>query len=202
MTETAPRQAPATARNREPILAVLARVLPPHGVLLEIASGTGEHAAFMTPQLAGWHWQPTDANPNALKDIDAHARASGCDRIRPARLLDVGDATAWSETPDAMLCCNMIHIAPFKAAEDLFALAGRLLPTGAPLILYGPFKRHGAHTAPSNAAFDETLRQQNWRWGVRCLDSEVMPLAERNGFILEEIAPMPANNLTVVWRKR
>jgi SAM-dependent methyltransferase len=198
----APRHAPATARNREAILAVLQRVLPKEGLLLEIASGTGEHAAFMTPRLpAGWSWQPTDANPNALSDIDAHAQASGCARIRPALLLDVCDAAGWRDKPDAILCCNMIHIAPWRAAEDLFALAPRVLPESGALILYGPFKRHGAHTAPSNAAFDETLRQQNWNWGVRCLDSDVAPLAEKSGFALDEIAPMPANNLAVVWRR-
>lgn len=102
---------------------------------------------------------------------------------------------------DALLCCNMIHIAPWAAAEGLFAGAARLLPAGAPLILYGPFKRHGAHTAPSNESFDAWLKGREPRWAVRCLDTEVTPLAARNGFLMDEIAPMPANNLTVIWRK-
>ena len=204
MSVTEPcRRAPATARNREPILAVLKRVLPRDGLLLEIASGTGEHAAFMTPRLSpGVEWQPSDASPNALPDIDAHARASGCSRIRPAIVLDAR-AAAWPvERAAAVFCCNMIHIAPWAAAEGLFAGAGRLLAPAAPLVLYGPFKRSGAHTAPSNEAFDAGLRVQDPRWGVRCLDTEVAPLAEASGFRLDEVAAMPANNLTVVFRRQ
>lgn len=195
------RHAPATARNREPILAVLAPILPSRGLLLEISSGTGEHAAFMAPRLpAGIDWQPTDLDPANLADIDAHARASGCGRIRPAVVLDT-TAPRWPvAAADAMLCCNMIHIAPWAAAEGLFAGAARTLPPGAPLVLYGPYRRDGAHTAPSNAAFDDWLQARNPAWGVRCLDSEVTPLAARHGFRRESVAEMPANNLTVVFR--
>jgi hypothetical protein len=202
MANEALRHAPATARNREPILGVLQRVLPSRGVLLEIASGTGEHAAFMTPLLPEtMQWQPSDADPDALATIDAHAAASGCARIRPAILLDVS-LRGWPvDGADALLCCNMIHIAPWNAAEGLFVGAERVLPSGAPLILYGPFKRHGAHTAPSNENFDTALRLKDPRYGVRCLDTQVMPLAERRGFALEEIVQMPANNLTVIWRR-
>lgn len=196
------RHAPATLRNRDPILQVLQRILPPSGLLLEIASGTGEHAAWMAKHLPGWTWQPSDFEAEAAASIDAHARQSGCDRIRPAIRLDVREADWPVKSADAILCCNMIHIAPWAAAEGLIGGAARLLPSGAPLILYGPFKRHGAHTAPSNAAFDENfLRAQNPEWGVRCLDSEVQPLAESHGLELDQVIEMPANNLTVVLRK-
>ena len=204
MQETPLRHAPATARNREAILAELQRLLPPSThLLLEIASGTGEHAAFMTPQLpAVLRWQPSDADPDNLLQIDGHARASQCDRILGAIDLDV-TAAAWPiPQADAVLCCNMIHIAPFAAAEGLFAGAARSLGDGAPFILYGPFRRHGAHTAPSNEGFDAGLKSRNPDWGVRCLDGEIVPLAERTGFALNEIVPMPANNLTVVFRRR
>ena len=196
------RHAPATARNREPLLEVLARILPPDGVLLEIASGTGEHAAFMAPRLPGTLvWQPSDAEPEALEQIDGHAALAASDRIRPALLLDVTSDEWPGAKADALLCCNMIHIAPWAAAEALFAGAARVLPVGAPFILYGPVRRFGRHTAPSNESFDEGLRKQDPRWGVRCLDTEVVPLAERSGFALQEIVEMPANNLTVVFRR-
>ena len=195
------RHGPATLRNREPILDVLRRVLPPDGLLLEIASGTGEHASFMAPQLPGVVWQPSDCEGTALEDIDDAAAKSGCVRIRPAIALDAA-ADKWPvEHADAIFCCNMIHIAPWPVAEGLFAGAGRILSPGAPLILYGPYKREGAHTAPSNEAFEQWLRDQDARFGVRCLDTDVKPLAGRNGFGLEEIVEMPANNLTVVWRR-
>ncbi len=196
------QHAAATSRNREPILEVLKNVLPLKGMLLEIASGTGEHAAYMTPPLeSGWTWQPSELSSEALEDIDSYARESGCERIRPAIVLDVTEETWPLAHADAILCCNMIHIAPWEAAEGLFAGAARILPPEAPLILYGPFKRNGEHTAPSNAQFDATfLKQRNPRWGVRCLDTEVAPLAEENGFVLDEIVQMPANNLSVIFR--
>lgn len=194
--------APATLRNRAPILAVLNKVLPAQGLLLEIASGTGEHAAFMAPQLSGWTWQPSDLSAGALEDIDSYAAESGCERIRPAIVLDVTAETWPVDRADAMLCSNMIHIAPWEAAEGLFAGAARTLSPNAPLVLYGPFRRHGEHTAPSNAEFDSVfLRQRNPAWGVRCLDSEVLPLAEHNAFSLDEIVEMPAHNLTVIFRR-
>lgn len=195
------RHAPATLRNRDPILEVLGRVLPANGLLLEIASGTGEHAAYIAPNLPGIVWQPTDRDSAALGDIDEAMRACGCERIRPAIALDAA-APQWPiERADAIFCCNMIHISPWAAAEGLFAGAGRILPSGAPLILYGPYRRHGAHTAPSNEAFEGWLKDQDARFGVRCLDSEVKPLAEGNGFRLDAVAEMPANNLTVIWRR-
>ena len=196
--------APATLRNRVPILHVLKKVLPAEGLLLEIASGTGEHAAFMAPRLGkGWTWQPSDRGVEALEDIDSYSAESNCERILPAILLDAIDKTWPVDRADAVLCCNMIHIAPWEAAEGLLAGAARILPPAAPLILYGPFKRHGEHTAPSNAEFDAVfLRQRNPLWGVRCLDTEIAPLTEQNGFVLDEIVQMPANNLSVVFRRK
>jgi hypothetical protein len=196
------RHAPATLRNREPILSVLKQVLPQTGLLLEIASGTGEHAAFMAPELAGLVWQPSEADPAALDDINARARASGCAGILPALQLDV-TAAAWPlDRADAILCCNMIHIAPWAAAKGMFAGAARLLQPSSFLILYGPFKRNGVHTAASNAQFDTWLKGIDPRYGVRCLDREVLPLAESKGFGLADIVAMPANNFTVIWRRR
>ncbi|BBK42528.1 SAM-dependent methyltransferase [Allostella vacuolata] len=198
----APRHAPATARNREAILEVLAAVLPETGLLLEVASGTGEHAAYMAPRLGGGiSWQPTDGSAEALADIDAHARASGCERIRPALRLDAS-ADRWPVArADAILCCNMIHIAPWSAAEGLFAGAARVLAgDGAPLVLYGPFRRDGRHTATSNAEFDASLQARDPAWGIRCLDQQVEPLARRHGFHLAAVRPMPANNLTAIFR--
>lgn len=202
MTTPSPRRAPATARNREPILSVLKRVLPKDGLLLEIASGTGEHAAFIALRLPGsLMWQPSEADAQALADIDAHARETGNDRIRPAIVLSASDANWPVERADAIFCCNMIHIAPWAAAEGMFTGASRLLARGAPLVLYGPYKRGGAHTAPSNAAFDADLRARNPAWGVRCLETDVVPLAARTGFALDEVVDMPANNLTVIFSR-
>jgi hypothetical protein len=189
-------------RNREPILEVLTRVLPNAGMLLEVASGTGEHAAFIARRLpGGLCWQPSEANVGALADIDAHTHGEENSRIRPAILLNASD-TEWPiRSADAVFCCNMIHIAPWNAAEGLFAGSSRILACAAPLILYGPFKRHGLHTAPSNQSFDDELRARNPHWGVRCLETEVVPLAEKSGFGLDEVVAMPANNLTVMFRK-
>ena len=203
MSDRVLRHAPATLRNRDPILAVLTRVLPAAGLLLEVASGSGEHAAFIAPRLpAGWDWQPSEASLDALADIDGHASNADCSRIRPAIVLNTCDYVWPVRSAGAVLCCNMIHIAPWEAAEGLFAGASRILANGAPLILYGPFKRNGAHTAPSNQSFDDGLRARDPRWGVRCLDTEVVPLAEQSGFALDEAVAMPANNLTVIFRRR
>jgi hypothetical protein len=196
------RHAPATLRNREPILAVLKRVLAAKGVLLEVASGSGEHAAFIAPRLPlGLEWQPSEANGDALADIDAHASDAGCSRIRPAILLNACDADWPIQSAAAVFCCNMIHIAPWEAAEGPFVGSSRILADAAPLILYGPFKRNGVHTAPSNQTFDEDLRARDPRWGVRCLETEVVPLAEKSGFALNEVVAMPANNLTIIFRR-
>ena len=197
------RHAPSTLRNREPILAVLKRQLPAAGLILEVASGSGEHAAFIAPRLpSGLEWQPTEASLDALADIDACSVEADCSRIRPAVVLNAC-ATDWPiQSADAVFCANMIHIAPWEAAEGLFRGSARILTDTAPLILYGPFKRDCADTAPTNRTFDEDLRARDPLWGVRCLDTEVVPLAEGSGFALHEVVTMPANNLTVIFRRR
>jgi SAM-dependent methyltransferase len=198
-----PRHAPATMRNREPILEVLKRTLPKAGLLLEVASGTGEHAAFIAPRLPkGLVWQPSEASVEALADIDAHTSGVRGSCVRPAIVLNATDTNWPILSADAVFCCNMIHIAPWRAAEGLFAGSSRILGDAAPLILYGPFRRQGIHIAPSNQSFDDALRARNPGWGVRCLDTDVMPLAEQSGFTMDEIVAMPANNLTVVFRRR
>jgi SAM-dependent methyltransferase len=192
--------APATARNRDPILAVLRRILPAAGTVLEIASGTGEHAAYFAPHFPALVWQPSDRDPRSLAAIAAWATASGAANIQPPLALDVSHDDWRIDAAAAILCANMIHIAPWSAAEGLVAGAGRLLPPGGPLCLYGPYKQGGAHTAPSNAAFDADLRRRDPAWGVRDLD-DVTRLAGAHGLVLDEIVEMPANNLSVVFRR-
>jgi len=192
MSEADPRRhAPATLRNRDAILAVLQAELPPTGLLLEIASGTGEHAAFMAPKLpATLRWHPSDADTSQLAGIDAHAGTAGASNIAPAIQLDV-TAPVWPiAAADAVFAANVVHIAPWPVAEALVAGAGRLLARGAPLILYGPFKREARHTAPSNAAFDANLRARDPDWGVRCLDTDLIPLAERAGLAVLDFHPI------------
>jgi SAM-dependent methyltransferase len=189
------RHAPATQRNREPILAVLRRALPSTGLVLEIASGTGEHAAHFAAALSGVTWQPTDVDPTALPGIASWC--AGVPNVRPPLVLDV--TQPWPiERADAIVCVNMLHISPWTAGQALLAGAGRVLPAGGVLYLYGPYRRDGAHTAPSNEAFDETLRAQDPRWGVRDLET-VIATAEAAGLRHTETVAMPANNLSVVF---
>jgi hypothetical protein len=203
VSDDARRFAPATARNREPILAVLERVLPARGLVLEIASGTGEHAVAIALRLPELTFQPSDADPGALASIEAWHRHSGLPNLRPALRLDV-HAQPWplpAGAPDAILCINLIHIAPWSACVALLAGAAALLAPGAPLVLYGPYREGGVHTAPSNAAFDADLRQRDPSWGVRDLDAVAAEAAAR-GLDLDEVVAMPANNRTVVLRRR
>jgi SAM-dependent methyltransferase len=193
--------APAVARNREPILAVLRRVLPARGRVLEIASGTGEHAVHFAAGLPHLIWQPSDREPKALRSIAAHRAAAELPNLLSALTLDASEPTWPLDHVDAVVSINMIHISPWAAAEGLMAGAAKLLAPGQVLYLYGPFKEHGEHTAPSNASFDAGLRAQDPQWGVRDLD-EVAALARRNGFDLVERVAMPANNLSVIFRKR
>ncbi len=194
------RHAPATERNRGPILEVLRRVLPSEGRVLEVASGTGEHAAYFAPQLAPRLWQPSDPDPDLRRSIAAHARLAACETLEPPLALDACDPD-WPVTEAAaVVCINMIHIAPYAAAEGLVAGAGRLLAPGGVLYLYGPFKRDGQHTAPSNAAFDQSLREQDPAWGIRDLEA-VAELAAAAGFGPAEAIEMPANNLSLVFRR-
>ncbi len=205
------RYAPATERNREPILAVLQQVLPPTGTILEISSGTGEHGIFMAPQLAPRYWLPSDPNPDARDSISAWQRFAPCDNIYPPIDLDAS-SSEWSiesgsvtirdltqQPITAIVNINMIHIAPKSAYLGLFAGANRILPIGGILYLYGPFKQGGVYTAPSNAAFDESLRSQNPEWGVRDLE-EITAVAQSHNLALQKVYPMPANNLSVVFK--
>jgi len=194
------RHAPATARNREPILAVLRDVLPAQGTVLEIASGTGEHAAHFAAAFPHLRWQPTDPDAEARRSIAAHAASAKLPNLLPPLALDAS-AAVWPVThADAIVSINMIHIAPWRAAEGLLAGAERLLPAGAVLYLYGPFREQGRHTAPSNATFDDSLTARNPEWGVRDLD-EVVALANAHGLKFANRVAMPANNLSVIFRR-
>jgi SAM-dependent methyltransferase len=194
-----PRQfSAAAARNRDPILAVLRRVLPARGLVVEIACGTGEHAAHFGKALPALQWQPTDMNREMFASVAAHA--AGLPNVRPPLTLDV-TAPSWPVAyADAIVCINMIHIAPWGASEGLMAGAARVLPVAGVLYLYGPYKIDGRHTADSNAAFDAALRARDPAWGVRDL-ADVTALAGRHGLSLVDTVSMPANNLSVVFRK-
>ncbi len=198
------RDAPATGRNREPILAVLARLLPTPGLVLEIASGTGQHAAFFASRLPHVEWQPSEPDAGAFASIEAwaeEARAAAGARVRPPVKLDAR-ALAWPiENCGAIFNANMIHISPWEVCLGLLAGAGRVLTAEGPLVLYGPYRVDGAHTADSNAAFDTSLRGRDPSWGVRDLE-EVEAAAAAQGLDLEERVPMPANNQLLVFRKR
>ena len=194
--------APATRRNREPIFNVLQTYLPDPARVLEIASGTGEHAVYLSSNLSQVvHWQPTDIDPTALSSIEARRQSDHHPKLLPARLLDV---TAPTEIPqgdyNTLLAINMIHIAPWQAAEGLMKLAQNLLSNDGVLFLYGPFWQADVSPAESNLAFDASLRQRNSLWGIRHLD-EVTYLAKEHELIRQAVIPMPANNLSVVFRK-
>ncbi len=192
--------APATQRNRVPILDVLSRVLPGEGLVLEVASGTGEHAVWFAQHLRPLTWQPSDADPEMRESIAAHARARGVKSLRPPLDLDVTSSNWPISQADGIVCINLIHIAPWAVAEGLVAGAARILSSGRVLYLYGPYRRDGGHTAPSNAEFDRSLRSRNPDWGVRDLEA-VTRLAQQQGFELREVVEMPANNLSVVFAR-
>jgi uncharacterized protein DUF938 len=192
--------APAAVRNRQPILDVLKQHLPSRGLVQEVASGTGEHVVHFAQGCPDLIFQPSDLDPQHRASIDAWVATLSLGNVRPAIALDV-TAELWPvDAADALICINMIHIAPWAAAEGLMRGARRLLPPGGLLYLYGPYKRGGQHTAPSNAAFDAGLRAQNPAWGVRDLEA-VAALAVAQGFGEPHIVEMPANNLSLVLRK-
>jgi cyclopropane fatty-acyl-phospholipid synthase-like methyltransferase len=194
------RSAPAALRNRDPILAVLREVLPAHGLVLEIASGTGEHVVHFARHLPNLVFQPSDPDAGARASVTAWIAESGLANVRAPLMLDAA-SPPWPVTAaDAIVCINMIHISPWRSTEGLFAGAAAVLPAGAPLALYGPYRRHGVPTAPSNEEFDISLRARDPAWGLRQLD-DVAALAEQSGFALDRVVEMPANNLTVVFRK-
>ena len=204
MSETPPpgaRAAPSTARNRDPILSVLEPRLPARGLVLEIAAGAGEHAVYNAAALPHLTWLPTDADAEALASIEAWRQHAGLANLLPASRLDAADPDAWPVAhADAVVNINMIHISPWSAAEGLMTGAGRVLPSGGLLFLYGPYLERDAPTAPSNLAFDQSLRRRNPDWGLREVEA-VAALADRNGLVLVERIAMPANNLTLVFRK-
>lgn len=194
------REAPAAARNRQPILDVLQPRLPAEGLVLEIASGTGEHVVHYAAARPDLTFQPSDPDPGARASVDDWVRTLGLGNVRPALEIDVTQATWPVERADAILCCNMIHIAPWEAAIGLISGAARLLPPGGLLFTYGPYRRDGRHTAPSNQAFDADLKRRNPAWGVRDLEA-VMELARERGFSAPEIVEMPANNLSLLFKR-
>ncbi len=194
------RVAASSERNRDPILAVLKRVLPAAGTVLEVASGTGQHAAYFAPRFPRLIWQPSDPDPEMRASIAAWAAGTGDANLKPPLDLDVWSASWPVDSADAVVAVNMIHIAPWAACEGLLAGAGRLLDSGGILYLYGPFHVGGRPTAPSNATFDESLRRRNPEWGVRDVDA-VAAAAAAHGLELTETVEMPANNLSVVFRR-
>jgi SAM-dependent methyltransferase len=188
--------APASARNREPIREVLARHLPERGRVLEIASGTGEHAVHMARAFPALRWQPSDLDPVALASIESWRMEAALPNLAPPIVLDV-TAPVWPVTDiDAVVCINMVHIAPWEAALGLFAGAARTLLIGGVLYLYGPYRFDGV-TAPSNEAFDRSLRERDPRWGVRDL-RDLRAAAGDRGLALEHVVSMPANNHSLV----
>jgi hypothetical protein len=193
--------APSALRNREPIVAVLREELPASGVVLEIASGTGEHAIHFAEAFPELEWQPTDPDETARTSIAAWREETGLGNVHSPLLLDAADPDAWPvQQADAMLCINMVHISPWDASEGLFAGAGRLLAPGAPLILYGPYLEDAVETAPSNLAFDEWLKAKDARFGIRRIE-DIDELAARHGLAKTHRVEMPANNLLLVYRK-
>jgi SAM-dependent methyltransferase len=190
---------PAPERNKGPILEVLRRVLPRRGTVLEIASGTGQHIVHFAQALPEISWQPSDPEADHRASILARTKAAGITSIAPPLALDVRQHP-WPVQADAMVCINMIHIAPWDAALALLSEAGRLLPPDGVLYLYGPYRRDGRDTAPSNADFDADLRRRNPEWGVRNVE-DVQRHAGDAGLLLQEIVAMPANNLSVIFRR-
>lgn len=192
---------PSTARNREPILNVLQRVLPAKAKVLELASGAGEHAAFFARAVPGWTWRPSDPETEARVSIAAWIEAEGAGNVLAPAAIDVC-ADVWGvedEAPyDALVCINMIHISPWEATLGLMAGATRFLRAGGVLYTYGAYKSGGAHTAPSNETFDAWLKQRDARFGVRDVE-EVERVARACGLRLHERIEMPANNLSLVF---
>ena len=194
------RSAPAALRNREPIADLLGEWLPENGLVLEIASGTGEHATFFAERFPSLEWQPTDIHPDALSSIAAWREASGLPNLRPPLTLDAA-APKWPmDRADAVLSINMVHISPWTSALGLLDGAARLLPPGAPLILYGPWLKDDIPTVPSNLDFDADLKRRDPAWGLRRVE-DFAAAAEPRGFTLESVRQMPANNLMMLWRK-
>jgi len=192
--------APSAARNRDPILAVLRKILPTKGLALEIASGSGEHIVHFASAVPTLTFQPSDPNPEARESIKAWTEKLGLANVRPPVVLDASRPPWPLSWADVIFCINMLHISPWSSTLGLFNHAWEILPPGAPLYLYGPFLRKGVETAPSNLEFDASLRAQNPEWGLRDL-AEVTEVARENEFMGPEVIEMPANNLSLIFRK-
>jgi SAM-dependent methyltransferase len=188
-------------RNKGPITDVLERVLPESGSVLEVSSGTGQHVVHFARAMPHLVWQPSERDADCLRSISAWLAMARLENVKAPLHLDVHDEAWPVAQADGIVCINMIHIAPSSATDALFRGAATVIKSGGLLVLYGPFRRSGQHTSPSNEAFDRMLRTQNPEWGVRDLE-EVARIAEREGFDLQELCEMPANNLTVIFGKR
>ncbi len=197
-TGAARKHAPATLRNREAIAAVLAQVLPEAGLVLEVASGSGEHCAFFAERFPDLRWQPSDPEPSALTSIASWC--AGLENVAAPVAIDASAAGWPVECADALLCINMVHISPWEATLGLLDGAARVLPTGGPLILYGPYRRAEVETAPSNEAFDASLKARDPRWGLRDV-ADVTAAAVERGLAFERLVEMPANNIMLVYRR-
>ncbi|MES2058843.1 MAG: DUF938 domain-containing protein [Pseudomonadota bacterium] len=192
------KHAPATLRNREAIAAVLREVLPATGLVLEVASGSGEHCAYLAPAFDHLEWQPSDPDAGGRASIAAWCH--GLANVRPPIDLDAA-AEGWPiARADAVLCVNMVHISPWAATLGLLAGAAQILPTQGPLLLYGPYRRDGHATAPSNEAFDDSLKARNPDWGLRRVE-DVVAAARGDGLVFDRLVEMPANNLMLVFRR-
>jgi hypothetical protein len=194
------RSAPAALRNRQAIAEVLRQWLPRSGLVLEIASGSGEHAIYFAECFPDLEWQPSDVHPDALSSIAAWRAEAGRTNVRPPLVLDASSADWPIDRADVLLSINMVHISPWTSALGLLGGAGSLLSAGSPLILYGPWLKQDIDTAPSNADFDADLRRRDPAWGLRRVE-DFAAAAEPRGFSLAEVRPMPANNLMMLWRK-
>jgi SAM-dependent methyltransferase len=195
------RASPSTARNRDPILAVLRQALPADARVLEVASGAGEHALWMARALPGATWTPSDRDAEALASIAAWRDAAGLANLRPPQRLDAADPSSWPAGPfDAIVCINMVHIAPWGAAEGLFTGAARCLGPGGLIYLYGPYLEDAVTTAASNLSFDADLRRRDRAWGLRRRE-DMETLAAGAGFRLRLRTQMPANNLSLVFER-
>ena len=195
--------APATERNRQPILEVLQKVIPKEGNILEIASGTGEHACFFAPYFSPRQWIPSDPDPLLRVSIEAWQQDCKSDNLQIPLDINV-TLSDWDEKIDnsaiaAIIAINLIHISPWSACQGLMKGVGKILQSGGILYLYGPYKQKGKHTAPSNETFDQSLQFRNPDWGVRNLE-DVVELAEKYQLILHQIISMPANNLSLIFR--
>ncbi len=191
--------APAADRNKGPILDVLKQVVPRDAYVLELASGSGQHALFFSSELSGVRWQPSDLNPEAIASIKSYRAESDPERFLDPILVDASNPPWGPTTLDAILCVNMIHISPWSASIGLFGGGAQSLKPGGVLVTYGPYRFGGVFTAPSNQAFDEDLKRRNPEWGVRDVN-DLERVARERGFVLESTHSLPANNHLLVWR--